>query len=123
MSINQVSLWEELPCLLPDAGTYDGGGPTGGCLSLCDMSNEMSACSKFNWAPDGGDPATLLPIALDAGPGAQATVGSLFVGCLADGGSCPIAVTKLLVYAIVSTSDPYASQVTVPITAYVQYTP
>jgi hypothetical protein len=32
-------------------------------------------------------------------------------------------VTKLLVYAIVSTSDPYASQVIVPITAYVQATP
>jgi hypothetical protein len=129
LTVNSVELWEELPAYLPDGGTYDAGGPEGGLLVQCNaasMNNPFSECSRFSWAPM-GDPATLLPVTLDGGATpqmpSQQVIGRMFVGCLADGGSCPPAITRYHVYAVVSTLDPYASCVTVPVQAWVRYLP
>ena len=129
LTLNSVELWEELPAYLPDGGTYDGGGPEGGLLSMCNPASttyEFSDCARFQWAP-GQSPAQLLPVTLDGGrmPGnpSQATVGRLFIGCLNDGGSCPPNATRYKVIAIVNTSDPYAPRVAVPIITWVRFLP
>lgn len=129
LTLTAVQLWEELPAYLPDGGQQDGGGPTGGILSACNPSSpsyDFSDCSRFVWAP-GASPADLLPLTLDGGASPSTPslrpLGRLFIGCLADGGSCPPVVTRYRVYALVSTSDPYVPQLLVPITAYVRYLP
>lgn len=128
LTLNSVELWEELPAYLPDGGTYDGGGPEGGLLSMCNPASttyEFSDCARFQWAP-GQSPAQLLPITLDGGGSGMpsvATVGRLYVGCLTDGGSCPPNATRYKVIAIVNTSDPYAPRVAVPIITWVRYLP
>src|SRR5262249_15633221 len=112
------------PALLSDGGSYDGGGPTGGLLTRCDpasASYDTSDCARFLWAP-GQAPSDILPVTLDGGGNSsvpsEQVVGKLFLGCLPDGG-WPTAPTRYKVYALVSTSDPYAPVVTVPISAYV----
>ena len=129
LTLNSVELWEELPAYLPDGGTYDGGGPEGGILQICTASstnNEFSDCSRFRWAP-GQAPSNLLPITLDGGASmtmpSQAVVGRMFVGCLPDGGACPLAETRYKIVAVVNTSDPYAPRVNVPIIARVKFVP
>jgi hypothetical protein len=127
LTLTSVELWEEVTDYLPDGGPYDAGGPEGGKLQLCNPASpayEFSDCARFQWAP-GGNPAMFLPVTLDAGAVTvqQATIGRMYIGCLADGGSCPPATTRYHVYAIVNTSDPYASRVMVLINAYVRYLP
>jgi hypothetical protein len=129
LTLTSVEMWEELPAYLPDGGTYDGGGPEGGILSLCNPASptyQDSDCARFQWAP-GQSPGQYLPATLDGGATASnptlTTVGKLFVGCINDGGDCPPATTRYKVIAIVNTSDPYASRIAVPIIAYVRLKP
>lgn len=129
LTLTSVELWEELPAFLPDGGSYDGGGPEGGILSMCNPSSPVYAdsdCARFQWVPN-ESPARYLPVTLDGGATAQnpskTVVGKMSVGCLADGGSCPPAATRYKVIAMVNTSDPYASRVAVPIIAIVRFVP
>jgi hypothetical protein len=108
LTVTAVELYEQLG---------DGG------LSSC--AGSMSAnCQGFIWA-DGGVPSQLLPVTLDGGanPGmpSQQVIGKLFIGCVTNDGTCPTAITHLQVTAVVSTSDPYAPTVNVPLNAYVQH--
>jgi hypothetical protein len=114
LTLNAVSLFDEVGCALSDGGMTDGG-----CLNACATS--MSAnCKGFGWV-DGGAP--VFPVWLDGGvptPTKQ-VLGQLWVGCPAAGDpSCPTTVTHLRVIAVVNTSDPYAAQVQVPLNAWVQ---
>jgi hypothetical protein len=118
LTLTAVNLYEEVSCVLADGGMTDGG-----CLSSCATAAANSPCNGFIWA-DGGIPSQLLPVTLDGGANAgmpsERTVGKLFVGCAANDGSCPTAITHLKVFAVVQTSDPYASTVAVPLNAWVQ---
>lgn len=119
LTLTAVDLYEEVGCALADGGMSDGG-----CMSSCATAGMNSPCKGFIWA-DGGVPSQLLPVTLDGGANAgtpsQKVIGKLFVGCAADDGSCPTMITHLKVFAVVSTSDPYASTVAVPLNAYVQH--
>jgi hypothetical protein len=76
-----------------------------------------SDCSRFNWVSGPTVPATL------DGGGGTATLGRMQIGCHADGGSCPTSPTRYRVIFRVSTSDPYAPLVDVPVVAYVRFIP
>jgi hypothetical protein len=114
LTLSAVALYDEVGCVLSDGGMTDGG-----CLSSCATSSSAN-CKGFGWL-DGGAP--VLPVWLDAGvpmPTKQ-VLGQLWVGCPAAGDpSCPTTVTNLRIIAVVTTNDPYASQVQVPVTAWVQ---
>ncbi|MBL8956362.1 MAG: hypothetical protein JNK82_36650, partial [Myxococcaceae bacterium] len=93
------------------------GGPGGGLLQACNPSSPAfpdSDCSRFQWATGPN-----LPQTLDGG-GGMTTIGSMFVGCYADGGSCPPAATAYRIVFRVTTSDPYATTVDVPFVAWVR---
>ncbi len=113
VQVTAVDFYEEFTNALPDGGSL---------LQQCtpaQVANEFSSCSRFQWAP-GMQP--MLPVTLDGG-GGQRTLGRIFVGCAGDGGNCPLATTTYKIFAGVSTSDPYAPRVDVPITAVVRYLP
>jgi len=111
LTITAVDMWEELPFCLADGGS---------CLQQCNPASPVfgdSDCSRFQWV-NGPN----LPANVDGG-GGQTTLGRLNIGCHADGGSCPLATTRYSVTMRVSTSDPYAPIVDVPIVAWVRYLP
>ncbi len=120
LSVTAITMMEELPAYLPDGGTYDAGGPEGGILQACNPSSPVyddSDCSRFQWTSGPNLPATL------DGGGGMVSLGRMQLGCHADGGDCPISTTRYKVIARVSTTDPYAPIVDVPIIAWVRYIP
>jgi hypothetical protein len=124
LGVELVTNEGQAPLTLTSADLFEDCGMTdGGCLNSCANADAGANCKGFIWA-DGGIPSQLLPVTLDGGANAgmpsQKVIGKLFVGCAANDGSCPTAVTHLKVYAVVQTSDPYAPTVTVPLNAYVQ---
>jgi hypothetical protein len=119
-SMSSKSVMRRLPpaafILLAGLGTYT----TLGALALVvDRGDDFQRLylSARTWA-DGGNPASILPVTLDGGSTKQ-VLGKLLVGCTEDRSMCPTAAEFHKIYANVTTSDPYAGTVLVPISGWV----
>jgi hypothetical protein len=129
LNITNVELWEETP-LPPDSGITDAGGPNGGFFAPC-TANPYGSCAQFGWgARDGGDPNQYAPHIIPAttvpGQTTQKVIGTLVFGpsgasscptpstcACSDGGTACATPNRLYsIYAVITTDDPYGTQVT-----------